>query len=115
MPLSDVEIAEKLVGSWKVNETSAHGVSSSGMVSILGDGSVRCNAKYVRGERELAINYTASWQVENGVLIETIKTTSDSNLLAVGFVTRDKVMSLDDQELIFETEIGNKITRERIK
>jgi len=83
-PLTDVDIAEKIVGNWKVNGTSPRGVSSSGVVSILGDGSVTCNAKYVSGDRELLMQYTASWRVENGILIEAIKTTSNSNLLAVG-------------------------------
>jgi hypothetical protein len=69
----------------------------------------------VRGERELVVNYTTSWQVKNGFLIETIKTTSASNLLAVGFVTRDKVLSVDDETFVFETEAGKKIIRQRSK
>jgi hypothetical protein len=114
-PLSDAEISDRIVGIWKVNETAPSGVSSSGTVSIFRDGSVACDVKYVRGERNLVMNYTASWQVENGILIEAIKTTSNSNLLAVGFVTRDKVLSLDDQKFVFETETGHKILRERSK
>jgi hypothetical protein len=114
-PLSDSDISERIVGTWKVNETSPNGVSSSGTVSILRDGSVTCAAKYVRGERDLIMNYTASWQVENGFLIETIKTTGNSNLLAIGFVTRDKVLSLDDQKFVFQTESGGKIIRKRNK
>jgi hypothetical protein len=101
------------VGIWKVNETAPSGVSSSGTVSVFKDGSVTCDVKYVRGTQDLLMSYTASWQVENGFLIEAIKTTSNSNLLAVGFVTRDKVLSLDDQKFIFETETGHKIIRER--
>jgi len=114
-PLSDSSISERIVGTWKVNETSPNGVSSSGTFSILRDGSVTCAARYVRGEHDLIMNYTASWQVENGFLVEAIKKTSNSNLLAVGFVTRDKVLSLDDQRFIFETETGGKIIRERNK
>ena len=114
-PLSDAEISDKIVGIWKVNETAPSGMSSSGTVSIFKDGSVACDVKYVRGESNLVMNYTASWHVENRMLIETIKTTSNSNLLAVGFVTRDKVLNLDDQKFVFETETGNKILRERSK
>jgi len=114
-PLSDAEISDKIVGIWKVNETAPSGVSSSGTVSIFKDGRVACDVTYVRGERSLVMNYTASWRVENRMLIETIKTTSNSNLLAVGFVTHDKVLNLDDQKFAFETETGNKILRERSK
>jgi hypothetical protein len=114
-PLSDAEISDRIVGIWKVNETAPSGVSSSGTVSIFKDGSVACDVKYSRGTRDLVMDYTASWRVENGFLIEVIKTTSDSNLLAVGFVTRDKVLRLDDQKIVFEMETGNKIIRERIK
>jgi hypothetical protein len=114
-PLSDTDILKRIVGVWKVNETAPSGVKSSGSVSILKDGSVTCNAKYVRGERELVMNYTGTWQVKNGFLIEIIQTTSNSNLLAVGFVTRNKVLSLDDQKFVFQMETGNKITRQRSK
>lgn len=112
-PLTDAEISNKIVGVWKVNETAPSGVTSSGTVSVFKDGSVTCDVKYVRGTRDLLMSYTASWRVENGFLIEAIKTTSNSNLLAVGFVTRDKVLSLDEQTFVFETETGHKIIRER--
>jgi hypothetical protein len=59
------------------------------------------------------MSYTGTWQVDKGRLIETIKTTSNSNRLAVGFVTRDKILQLDDRKLVFEMESGNIITRER--
>ena len=114
-PLTDTVISNKIVGVWKVNETAPSGISATGTVSIFKDGSVTCDVKYVRGTQDLVMNYTASWQVENGVLIEAIKTSSNSNLLAVGFVTRDKVLSLDDQKFVFETEAGHKIVRERSK
>ncbi len=114
-PLSDAEISDRIVGIWKLNETAPSGVSSSGTVSIFKNGSLACDVKYVRGERTLSMNYTASWQINNGILIEAIETTSNSNLLAVGFVTRDKVLHLDDQKFVFETETGNKILRERSK
>jgi hypothetical protein len=113
--LTDAEISNRIVGIWKVNETAPSGLSSSGTISIFKDGNVACEVKYLRGDRNLIMNYTASWQVENGILIETIKSTSNSNLLAVGFVTRDKVLSLDDRKFVFETETGNKILRERNK
>ena len=81
-PLSDAEISDRIVGIWKVNETALTGVSSSGTVSIFKNGSVACDVKYVRGERNLVMNYTASWQVEKGILVQIIKTTGNSNLLA---------------------------------
>jgi hypothetical protein len=114
-PLTDAGIAEKIVGTWKVDGASPSGVSASGTVSILGDGSLTCNTKFLRGERELNIEYTGTWRVEKGFLVETIKTTSNSNLLAVGFVTRDKILHLDNQKLVFETENGNTVTRNRSK
>lgn len=114
-PLTDADIAKKIVGTWKVDGTSPSGVSANGSVSILGDGSLTCNTKFLRGERELYIEYTSAWRVENVFLIETIKTTSNSNLLAVGFVTRDKILRLDNQKLVFEMENGSKVTRNRGK
>ena|ERR1035438_3305848 len=111
--LTDAGIAEKIVGTWQVAELTPRGVSASGTVSILRDGSLSSDGRFVRGERKISIAYTGTWQVEKGVLIETIKTTSNSNLLAVGLVTRDKILRLDDRELVFETETGKRVTRER--
>lgn len=113
--LSDAGIVEKIVGTWNVSELTPGGVSASGTVSILRDGSFSSKGRFVRGEREISIAYTGTWQVEKGALIETIKTTSNSNLLAVGFVTRDKILRLDGRELVFETEAGKKVTRERAR
>jgi len=114
-PLTDADIEEKIVGTWQVDGTSPSGVLANGTVSILGDGSLTCNTKYLRGARALNIEYTGTWRVENGFLVETIKTTSNSNLLAVGFVTRDRILRLDNQKLVFETENGSTVTRNRGK
>ena len=114
-PLADASIVEKIVGTWKVDGTSPSGVLANGSVIILEDGSLTCSTKFLRGERELNIKYTASWRVEKGFLIETIKTTSNSNLLAAGLVTRDKILRLDNQKLVFEMENGNTVARDRRK
>ena len=111
--LTDADITDKLVGDWKVDGVLPTGVTASGTVSILRDGSLKCDTKFVRETRTLDMSYTGTWQVDKGLLIETIKTTSNSNLLAVGFVTRDKIIHLDDRKLVFEMESGNIITRER--
>lgn len=111
--LTDAGIVEKIVGTWNVSELTPSGVSASGTVSILKDGSLSSNGRFVRGEREISIAYTGTWQVQNGALMETIKTTSNSNLLAVGLVTRDKILRLDDRELVFETETGKRVIRKR--
>ena len=112
-PLTDADISDKIVGNWKTDGVLPTGVTASGTVSIHRDGSLTCNTKFVRESRTLNMSYTGTWQVDKGCLIETIKTTSNSNLLAVGFVTRDKILQLDDRKLVFEMESGNIITRER--
>jgi hypothetical protein len=112
-PLTDADITDRIVGSWKVDSVLPTGVTASGTVSIFRDGSLTCNTEFVRETRTLNMSYTGTWRADKGLLIETIKTTSNSNLLAVGFVTRDKILQLDDKKLVFEMESGNTITRER--
>ena len=112
-PLTDSDITDKMVGNWKTDAVLPTGATASGTVSIFRDGSLTCSTKFVREARTLNIFYTGTWQVDKGLLIETIKTTSHSNLLAVGLVTRDKILRLDDKKLVFEVESGNIITRER--
>jgi len=114
-PLTDAEITKRIVGSWKTDGKTASGALAGGTVSIAGDGSLICRTKFLREKRELNIEYTGEWRVEKGVLIETIKTTSNSNLLAVGLVTRDRILRLDSQKLVFETESGNTVLRDRGK
>jgi hypothetical protein len=111
---TDGEITRRIVGKWKVNEAVSQGLSANGFVSFTGHGTLASKGELTRGRCHMSIEYSGTWVVENGLLIETV-TNGNSNLVHIGLVTRDKILSIDDRRLSYQTEKGRIITRERIR
>jgi len=109
---SDAEIRQKVVGTWIVDIHSTNGVSIEGTVTIVPDSKFISKATATVGDKKQELDYEGIWQPKDGYLIETI-TKSDSKLITVGKVTHDKIIRVDDQELVFQTESGKMVTRKR--
>ena len=109
---SDAEIRQKVVGTWIVDTHSTNGVSIEGTVTIFSDSKFISKATASVGDKKQELEYEGTWQVKDRYLIETI-TKSGSKLITAGKVTRDKIIRVDDQELVFRTESGKIVTRKR--
>lgn len=106
---SDFEIRQQVVGTWTVDMPPIKGT-----VTIASDGRFISQGTINLANNTLNIRYEGSWRIEDGILIEEI-TKSDSELLPVGHITRDKIIHINDNELVYLTESGKTITRERSK
>jgi hypothetical protein len=109
---SDAEIRQKVVGTWFVDLHSSNGVSIAGTVTIVSDSKFISKATMTIGDKKQEVNYEGTWQAKDGFLIETI-TKSGAKFAPVGKVTRDKIINVDDQELVIQTESGKIETRKR--
>jgi len=109
---SDAEIRQKVVGVWIVDIYSTNGGSIKGTVTIVSDSKFISKATVTAGDKKQEMNYEGIWQAKDGYLIETI-TKSSSKIIPVGKVTRDKIIHVDDKELVFQTESGKIVTRKR--
>ncbi len=106
---SDFEIRQQVVGTWTVDMPPIKGT-----VTIASDGRFISQGTINLANNTLNIRYEGSWRIEDGILIEEI-TKSDSELLPVGHITRDKIIHINDNELVYLTKSGKTITRERSK
>lgn len=106
---SDFEIRQQVVGTWIVNMPPIKGT-----VTIVSDGHFVSQGTINLANNTLDIRYEGSWRVEDGILIEEV-TKSDYELLPVGHITHDKIIRINDKELVYLTKSGKMITRERSK
>lgn len=111
-PDSDLAIRQRVVGPWIVDSHSPNGASFHGTMTIVSGSNFISKATMTFGEKKQELNFEGTWQVKNGFLIETV-TKSGSKFPPVGLVTRDNIIRVDDQELVFKTEQGKTVTRKR--
>jgi hypothetical protein len=108
---TDDEIRQNIVGSWIIDTQSSDGISINGIISIDLDNTLALKATITKGEGRRDFEVNGTWQVKEGYLVETV--VSDTLLNLIGKVTRDKIISVDDYELTYQTENGKTVTRER--
>ena len=99
-PPSDADIRQKVVGTWTVGMQSAGGISIKGTVTIASDGGFVSSMTIVGHDSKQEVSYEGTWQVKGGALIETV-TKSDSKMTPVGVVTRDRIISVDEYQLVY--------------
>ena len=112
--LTDDEIRQKIVGTWLVNNHFSNGNSLMVTERILSNNSVATKATFTIGEHKEELEYNATWRVKDGYLIETV-TKSNSKQVPLGKITRDKVITLNDNVYVCQTESGKTITEQRSK
>jgi hypothetical protein len=111
---TDDEIRQRIVGIWLVDTRLSNGNSVVGTEAILSSGVITSKATLTLGDSKEALEFTGTWQVKDGYLIETVKK-SNTDRIPIGKITRDKVITLDDKTYVFETESGKTVTRQRSK
>jgi hypothetical protein len=102
------------VGTWIVDEQLPHNGSMKGSVIIDPDGKFTSDATIVLDQKKDHVSFEGTWQVKNGALVETVLK-SNSELVQVGHVTSDKIINVDENELVYQTESGESVTRKRSK
>jgi hypothetical protein len=98
--LSDAAISKALVGKWS-EEVSADGAKATGTMHYMNDGTLKLEGTIVVGRRSWEVKASGTWKVSDGVLITTISKTSAPDLLEVGSVSKDPVISIDDKVFRF--------------
>ncbi|HEY2329816.1 MAG TPA: hypothetical protein VGI63_08395 [Verrucomicrobiae bacterium] len=94
--LTDDVIRQRIVGIWLVDMHLSNGNSIVGTEVILLSGIITSKATLTIGENKEELEFTGTWQVKDGYLIETVKK-SNTERIPVGEITRDKVITLDDK------------------
>ena len=108
----DARIRQKIVGTWIVDRQSPAGIIIKATVTLNLDGQFTTKGTVTRDGSRQTIECAGTWQVKEGMLIETI-TKSGSKNVPLGLVTRDKIIRVNDRELVFQAESGEVETRQR--
>lgn len=109
----DADISNRMIGTWKVDETNSNGITARGQDSFFQNGTFAAKGAFSRGDRHVHIAFAGTWQINQGVLVETI-TNSDNANLHIGLITRDKIVSIDSRRYVFRDDDGKLISRDRI-
>ena len=104
-PPSDARIAELVVGTWTSERDPTR------RYVVRADGTLSSTGTLEKSRRTLT--YEATWRIEDGHFVETI-TQANLDILAVGTVSRDKVISIDDSTFTYDA-LGDRDSKVRVK
>jgi hypothetical protein len=105
---SDIAVTRLLVGNWDFR--SASPTVKEGTFTFRADGTFSSHGLFHVGVRESRIDAEGTWQVKNGVLTEKLTQSNDPTTIHIGQITRDKVLSITNKKVLFETEEGRQIS-----
>src|SRR5262245_24619589 len=112
----DKELASKLIGTWIVPPKQYHNgpgsyrkvgsVMKSASRTFRPDGTFKLSAVLTIDGRDVPLRDEGKWQIENGVLIQEITKSDQPQIVPVGVVTKDILVSVTDTEYRFRTKDG---------
>ena len=104
----DAQLRQQIAGTWYLSSGVIRGV-----IVFVSDGSA--SSHLTNGTEELAFQMT--WKVKDGIIISTDTRASarnTTNWIAVGDITRLKVIHVDDHQLVYSSN-GRTISLSRQK
>jgi hypothetical protein len=104
IPPGDAGVRKLVVGTW----TSERDPTLRYVVRE--DGTLSSSGTLEKSGRKL--EYEATWTIEDGHFVETVTEANLTDLLAVGTVSRDKVISIDESAFTYEA-LGERRTKVR--
>jgi hypothetical protein len=106
---------ESIVDTWAV-DISNQVVTVKGTVTLRSDGTFISRALFQPKAADASeLQYEGTWEVRDSFLIETVTKSVIPKYPAIGTVTRDKVVQIDDKQFTYKTESGKQVTRIRKK
>ncbi len=115
IPMGDIEISQKLLyiwivyAQWPPTSVPNH---FDGTEVYSPNGEFITKGVFTIVDDKQPLEYQGTWQIKDGFLIETV-TKSSTKAIRVGLVTHDKIIRIDDKEMIYQTEKGKTVNRKR--
>jgi hypothetical protein len=106
-PSGDAAIRQKLIGSW-----GSENPAIKGAVTFSSDGSFAVNETFGLGTNTHPVQYAGTWQIEDGYLVMRTAQGSSGGV-HVEPITRQKIIHVNSQELVFRDEHAGLVTRKR--
>ena len=114
--MSDDELSHRMLQTWMVHVVySPVDVPNhfAGVETFTSNGKFALKGAFTVLKDKEPLEYEGTWNVKDGFLVETVTKSSRPAVIHVGAVTRDKIVRVDDRELVYQTEQGKTVTRKR--
>ncbi len=98
----DRQQTELVIGKWLFEDASSDG-NMQGTVVYAADGSFDTKMVATYQHRRVALRIQGKWRLENGYLVTTF-TAMTPPVMPVGKVYRDKLVSIDDKQMVYVSE-----------
>ena len=114
--MSDDELSRRMLQTWMVHtvyppvDVPNH---FAGTETFTSDGKFTLEGAFTVLKDKEPLKYEGTWNMKDGFLVETVTKSSRPALVHVGAVTKDKIVRVDNKELVYQTEQGKTVTRKR--
>jgi hypothetical protein len=112
---NDASQAKKILGSWTSRVADEDGVVVEGKTMYMEGGKVSFMGTMKRGEQEIPVAMSGTWEVKDGNIQTTIQTSNHPELIPNGFTLVEKIVSVDDKELALKDPDGDTTIYKRVK
>ena len=100
------ELAKRLVGTWVSDPASEEAGRSTSEATYREDGTGEDVIRVGDGADAKVVKLTTRWKVEGGKLCLEAVTSSDAEVIPVGLMLKDVVISISDERLVLESYEG---------
>ena len=97
-PPTDTEATRLLVGSWTRDDPAF----VTGM-TLKVDGTFTSEGTFATRNGPITIKVEGKWHVKDGILVEELTRSSHPNIVPVGHISRDTLLSVTQKEYRFRT------------
>ena len=112
---SDQELFDKIVGVWW-SRISNGSTAVEATEDCRADGTIVTKGDvYFNGELVEQYQIKSTWRVEDGYSLVEVTESSNPKVVSVGTKIIDRIISVDDEEFIYEAADGRKQTLTRIQ
>lgn len=111
----DTSLAKKILGSWTSTQAGDEGSVIEGKTMYMEGGKVSFMGTAKKGAQEIPLAMSGTWEVKDGNIQTTIQTSNHPDLIPNGFTIVEKIVSVDDRELVLKDPDGDTTVYKRVK
>jgi len=106
---------KKLLGAWTSREVDSDGVITEGKTMYMDGGKVSFMGSLKNGTREIPVVMSGTWEVKNEHIHTTVLTSNIPQLIPSGFTLVEKIVSINDKELVTQDPEGSTSVYTRVR
>ncbi|MCG8337591.1 MAG: hypothetical protein MJE63_24075 [Proteobacteria bacterium] len=110
----DIEYNSRIIGDWKV-EIEENYTKIFAIDTYSKDGKLHSRGVVITPKNTIYVEMFGKWEIKEGFLITTLQKTTHPEILPVGYILKEKIISIDDNTFKYLTKKGEQSSVTRIK